>query len=354
MARLEVPATPHSPPMNPSLASVAALLFATSAWGSLFLVGKPLLATLDPVWFTTMRYTLATLLLVVLVQAFGRSPWRKLRSHFVRLTLLGLAGYGCFSVLVFFGLARSLPSHGSVIMATMPFTTLLLRWGLNGQRPPRASLLGAAVRLTRRGNCRRRLQPGAAGRCGHAAGRTPSRWQARLAGCCTPAARPRCLTTVPWSTRRSRRSLPGPGWCWGAVGATLWGWVPAPSGVAVAGAAAAAAVHRRGTDRAGCTGLQLRRAPTRLHGRDAVSQRGAGVGAGRSRTAGPSAQRLRAGWLGAGGRGAGVQRLGGCTCRAARPGWRLRSIERRARSLCCAIRCGTMTALTRHRRGTYR
>jgi drug/metabolite transporter (DMT)-like permease len=94
-----------------------------------------------------LRYTLATLLLVVLVQAFGRLPWRQLRSHFGRLMRLGLVGYGCFSMLDFFGLARSLPSHGSVIMATMPFTTLLLRWALDGHRPPRASLLGASVAL---------------------------------------------------------------------------------------------------------------------------------------------------------------------------------------------------------------
>lgn len=133
--------------MTSMLSPVLALLFATSAWGSLFLVGKPLLATLDPVWFTAVRYGLATLLLAALVQVFGRSPWRKLRDHALQLTLLGLAGYGCFSVLVFWGLARSLPSHGSVIMATMPFTTLLLRWALDGQRPSAASLVGAGVAL---------------------------------------------------------------------------------------------------------------------------------------------------------------------------------------------------------------
>lgn len=139
--------TLHSPAMNALLGPVAALLFATSAWGSLFLVGKPLLATLDPVWFTTLRYVLATLLLAALVQVFGQRPWHKLRRHGWRLTLLGLAGYGCFSVLVFWGLARSLPSHGSVIMATMPFTTLLLRWALDGQRPSAAALAGAGVAL---------------------------------------------------------------------------------------------------------------------------------------------------------------------------------------------------------------
>ncbi|NCT81815.1 MAG: DMT family transporter [Comamonadaceae bacterium] len=133
--------------MNSVLAPVLALLFATSAWGSLFLVGKPLLASVDPVWFTTFRYALATALLAALVQLFGHSPWRKLREDALRLTLLGLAGYGCFSVLVFWGLARSLPSHGSVIMATMPFTTLLLRWALDAQRPSAASLAGAGVAL---------------------------------------------------------------------------------------------------------------------------------------------------------------------------------------------------------------
>lgn len=133
--------------MRPVFAPVVALLFATSAWGSLFLIGKPLLATLDPVWFTTLRYALATLLLVALVQVFGHAPWHKLRRDAVRLTLLGLAGYGCFSVLVFYGLARSLPSHGAVIMATMPFTTLLLRWGLDGQRPSGASIVGAGLAL---------------------------------------------------------------------------------------------------------------------------------------------------------------------------------------------------------------
>ena len=133
--------------MKSIFAPVVALLFATSAWGSLFLVGKPLLKTLDPVWFTVVRYALATLLLVVLVQGFGRSPWRKLRDHLARLTLLGLAGYACFSLLVFFGLARSVPSHGSVIMATMPFTTLLVGWWLDGRRPARASLFSAGLAL---------------------------------------------------------------------------------------------------------------------------------------------------------------------------------------------------------------
>ncbi|MBX3621634.1 MAG: DMT family transporter [Rhizobacter sp.] len=127
--------------------AIAALLLATTAWGSLFLVGKAVVGVIDPLWFTVLRYALATLVLLVLVQAFGRTPWAKLQRHFVRLTLLGVAGYGVFSVLVFYGLRLSAPSHGSVIMATMPFTTLGLRWALDGQRPSGRALVGAGLAL---------------------------------------------------------------------------------------------------------------------------------------------------------------------------------------------------------------
>lgn len=135
--------------MNPvsAPAAVLALLLATTAWGSMFLVAKPMVAQLDPVWFTTLRYALACLPLAWLVHRHGQAPWVQLRRHRLRLTLLGLGGYGLFSSLCFYGLRLSLPSHSAVIMATMPFTTLALRWGLDGQRPSGRALLGAALAL---------------------------------------------------------------------------------------------------------------------------------------------------------------------------------------------------------------
>ncbi len=128
--------------------AIVALLFATTAWGSLFLIGKPVVAQLDPAWFTLVRYLIATAVLAVLVQLGGDRPWAKLRRHLLRHSVVGLAGYALFSILVFHGLKLSLPSHGSVIMATMPFTTLGLRWALDGQRPPLRALAGAALALT--------------------------------------------------------------------------------------------------------------------------------------------------------------------------------------------------------------
>ena len=124
-----------------------ALLFATSAWGSLFLVTKPVLAHIDPVWFTLLRYTLASLGLAALLLWRGGFPWDKLRAHGLRLAGFGTLGYGLFSVLVLTGLAHSQPSHGAVVMATAPITAQFVRWALDGVRPSRAAFAGTALAL---------------------------------------------------------------------------------------------------------------------------------------------------------------------------------------------------------------
>ena len=60
-------------PLPASLACLA-LVFATTAWGSLFLVGKQVIGVIDPVWFTVVRYALATVLLLVLCRPSASRP----------------------------------------------------------------------------------------------------------------------------------------------------------------------------------------------------------------------------------------------------------------------------------------
>lgn len=125
----------------------AALLAATSAWGSLFLVVKPVLTHVDPVWFTLLRYTIATLGLAALLLWRGAFPWQKLRAHGWQLAAFGTMGYGLFSILVLTGLSHSQPSHGAVVMATAPITAQFVRWALDGVRPGRLALVGTALAL---------------------------------------------------------------------------------------------------------------------------------------------------------------------------------------------------------------
>ncbi|MFD2273451.1 DMT family transporter [Undibacterium arcticum] len=85
--------------------------------------------------FTLIRYTGAAALLLVILYSRGEVRWQLLRQHWVRLLYYGILGYGMFGILVFVGLDHSVPSHGAVIMATMPVTTLFLRWAFERQRP---------------------------------------------------------------------------------------------------------------------------------------------------------------------------------------------------------------------------
>jgi len=114
---------------------VLALLLATFSWGGLFHAGKLALSALDPFWFTFVRYTGATILLIAVLYWQGDVRWDMLRKNWGRLLGYGLLGYGMFGILVFVGLDRSVPSHGAVIMATMPVTTLCMRWIFERQRP---------------------------------------------------------------------------------------------------------------------------------------------------------------------------------------------------------------------------
>lgn len=115
---------------------VACLLAATAAWGGLFHTGKLALAHLDPFWFTVVRYAGASLMLAVLLASRHGISLQRIQGQVPRLFAYGMLGYAMFGILVFIGLRQSLPSHGAVIMATMPLTTLFMKWGLDGVRPP--------------------------------------------------------------------------------------------------------------------------------------------------------------------------------------------------------------------------
>lgn len=133
--------------MPSSIPPLAALLMAAATWGSLFFVAKPLLEAIDAVWFTAIRYALATSCLFALLALRKRTPWQELARHAPRLAVLGFLGYGFFSAMVFAGLARSVPSHGAVVMATMPVTTMLVRWAQDRAVPSARSLLLALLAL---------------------------------------------------------------------------------------------------------------------------------------------------------------------------------------------------------------
>lgn len=116
--------------------AVACLIFAPLAWGGLFHVGKYALNYLDPYWFTAIRYFAAAIFLCGIFIVIGFKPRLPIiREHWVKFTGLGILGYGVFGIMVFIGLDLSEASHGAVIMATMPITSLFIIWLVDKVRP---------------------------------------------------------------------------------------------------------------------------------------------------------------------------------------------------------------------------
>ena len=126
----------------------ALLLFATASWGSLFHVGKAVLGHVDPWWFTAARYTGAAVVLITVLAATGSLRWHLLRPNALRLAFHGVAGYCVFGILVFIGLQWTVPSHGALIMATMPISTIVARSFIDRRMPPAWTFGVAALALT--------------------------------------------------------------------------------------------------------------------------------------------------------------------------------------------------------------
>ncbi len=150
-------ATPHHPnptksaitmPTHSPALGILALLVATSAWGGMFLVSKGVLAAHRPglVHLVALHHRGADLRAAADPARRGAVA-QAAQRRLVPLSVRGLAGFGVFSVMLLAGLAHSLPSHGAVIMATMPMTTQLLRWLLDGVRPARVTLLTSVLAL---------------------------------------------------------------------------------------------------------------------------------------------------------------------------------------------------------------
>lgn len=123
------------------------LLFATFSWGSLFHVGKSVLAHVDPWWFSLARYTGATAVLVAILAATGALRWRLLPPNVGRLAFHGIAGYAVFGIVVFIGLQWTVPSHAALIMATMPISTIVVRAFIERRLPPSWTWAVAALAL---------------------------------------------------------------------------------------------------------------------------------------------------------------------------------------------------------------
>lgn len=120
-------------------------LVAALCWGAMFPIAATALDHVDAVSMNLVRYAIASsgfLLLLLVVEGRGALGFD---GRFGRLLALGTAGFAGFNILMNLGLTRTTPQGASLVVATMPLLTVLVRWVLQGTRPTRAQLGWAAL-----------------------------------------------------------------------------------------------------------------------------------------------------------------------------------------------------------------
>jgi O-acetylserine/cysteine efflux transporter len=111
--------------------------------GSSYPVAKDVLAVMSPLLYSSSRYAIAGLFLFA-VLAVRRQPLALPRRDWLPVLLLSLLGVTVFQACWGFGIARTSPSVGSIIMTTTTTFSALFAW-MQGRRLSALGWTGIAV-----------------------------------------------------------------------------------------------------------------------------------------------------------------------------------------------------------------
>jgi drug/metabolite transporter (DMT)-like permease len=131
--------------MGRSRATVGALFaaFTGVVWGGQFVVGKSALGRIDSFWLTSIRYAVASLLLLALLFAVEGASALSPRGRTLPLLGLGTLGFAGFNLLAYTGLAHARPQSASLIVALSPLLMALVLWARDHSRRPSRTTLGS-------------------------------------------------------------------------------------------------------------------------------------------------------------------------------------------------------------------
>jgi drug/metabolite transporter (DMT)-like permease len=123
----------------------AALLLAVLFLGTNPVAVKVAVAEFPPIPFVAMRFTLAGLLLFVLVALLEPREGRPGRRDLLSLAAVGLVGVGANNVAFTLGVSMTTASETALIYAAVPIWGILLGLALGLERPTRWGILGVCL-----------------------------------------------------------------------------------------------------------------------------------------------------------------------------------------------------------------
>ena len=111
--------------------------------GSSYPFAKQVLATMSPLLYSGSRYVIAGLFMLG-VLAVMRQPIALPRRDWLPMVVLSVVGVGVFQAAWGFGMARTPPSIGSIVMTTTTAFSAILAW-IGGRRLPVLGWAGIAI-----------------------------------------------------------------------------------------------------------------------------------------------------------------------------------------------------------------
>jgi len=124
-----------------------AQLLVVTMWASTFVVTKAVFAEISPLAFIFARFVLMTLLAFAVLAARGsRAQWRIRRADLPRFLLVGICGYTFYQLGFVLGLDNTSPFSSSLLIAMVPFFTLVIL-AVSGERARLGAWLGLGVAI---------------------------------------------------------------------------------------------------------------------------------------------------------------------------------------------------------------
>lgn len=122
------------------------MLAATAlAWGGMFPIMKPLLAQVDPVTLTLVRFGLSAPILVALLLFVEGVGALAFQGKTLRLWWLGTLGFAGFGLMLVLGLDKTRPEHAAVMPALMPLISIIIVSMRRRARPASRALAAIAA-----------------------------------------------------------------------------------------------------------------------------------------------------------------------------------------------------------------
>jgi len=125
-------------------------VFATTTaviWGGQFVVAKSAIGEVDAFWLTTIRYALASAVLLLLLALVEGPAALRPDGRGRQLFWLGTLGFAGFNLLAFTGLQHAEPQNAALVVALAPLVTAIVLWLRDGVRPARITAIAMAVAL---------------------------------------------------------------------------------------------------------------------------------------------------------------------------------------------------------------